>query len=75
MSAPMKESMAGDFLQDICDGKFTKTVSGLMDLLGQCRITNAKQSIYYQNGKYSTPELNAAYTAAQEAYRSNIYTA
>ncbi|ETN02849.1 hypothetical protein PPTG_15806 [Phytophthora nicotianae INRA-310] len=71
MSAPMKGSMAGDFLQDICDGKFTKTVSGLMDLLGQCPITIAKQSIYYQNGKYSTPELNAAYTAAQEAYRSN----
>ncbi|ETI37395.1 hypothetical protein F443_16605 [Phytophthora nicotianae P1569] len=72
MSAPMKGSMAGDFLQDICDGKFTKTVSGLMDLLGQCPITIAKQSIYYQNGKYSTPELNAAYTAAQEAYRSNV---
>ncbi|ETP27903.1 hypothetical protein F442_22817 [Phytophthora nicotianae P10297] len=75
MSAPMRGSMAGDVLQDICDGKFTKAVAGLMDLLGQCPTTIAKQSIYYQNGKYSTPELNAAYLAAQEAYRSNVHAA
>ncbi|EEY70539.1 uncharacterized protein PITG_05970 [Phytophthora infestans T30-4] len=75
LSAPMMGSMAGDFLQDICDGKHTKFVAGLMEILGQCPITVAKQSIYYQNGKYSTPALNAAYSAAQEAYRTNVSAA
>ncbi|ETI37349.1 hypothetical protein F443_16648 [Phytophthora nicotianae P1569] len=75
MSAPTMGSMAGDFLQDICDGELTDVVSKVMDLVGQCPVSIAKKSTYYQNGKYSTPELNAAYTAAQEAYRSNVHAA
>ncbi|KAG6946877.1 hypothetical protein JG687_00016484, partial [Phytophthora cactorum] len=47
----------------------------VMDFVGKCPVSTAKKSLCYQNGKYSTPELNAAYTAAQEAYRGNVTAA
>ncbi|EGZ12236.1 hypothetical protein PHYSODRAFT_286949 [Phytophthora sojae] len=75
LSAPMMGSMAGDFIRDLCDGEFTKIVAGVLDLIGQCPASTAKKSIIYQNEKYSTPEINAAYTAAQEAYRGNVTAA
>ncbi|KAG2993122.1 hypothetical protein PC128_g21644 [Phytophthora cactorum] len=75
ISAPMTGSMAADFVQDICNGEFTTAVAGVMDFVGKCPVSTAKKSLCYQNGKYSTPELNAAYTAAQEAYRGNVTAA
>ncbi|KAG1691031.1 hypothetical protein DVH05_027314 [Phytophthora capsici] len=75
LSAPMLGSMAGDYIQEICRGDHTKIVSGLFNLLGQCPATISKKSVSYQNGKFSSPEKNAAYTAAQEAYRGNVSAA
>ncbi|KAL3660432.1 hypothetical protein V7S43_014585 [Phytophthora oleae] len=75
LSAPMRGSMAGDFIQEICSVEYTRVVSGALDLLGQCPASISKKSVSYQNGEYSTPEMNAAYTSAQKAYRGNVSAA
>lgn len=76
MSAPMMGSMAGDYSQDLCNGDGTANiVPDLLELIGECPISLVRKSISYQNEKYSTPELNAAYVAAQEAYRGNVSAA
>ncbi|OWZ15163.1 hypothetical protein PHMEG_00011251 [Phytophthora megakarya] len=75
LSAPMKGSMAGDYIQDLCDEGSSGFRTDLLELLGQCPASIAKKSIGYENGRYSTPERNAAYIAAQEAYRGNVTAA
>ncbi|OWZ09557.1 hypothetical protein PHMEG_00017722 [Phytophthora megakarya] len=72
LSAPMKGSMAGDYSQDLCDDEITSIGADLMDFIGQCPPTAARKSISYEGGKYSNKDLNAAYKAAQEAYRTNV---
>ncbi|GMF22856.1 unnamed protein product [Phytophthora lilii] len=75
MAAPMMGTMAGDLVQDLCNDEKTGIWTGLFKLMGECPASVARKSISYENEKYSTPELNAAYAAAREAYRSNVTAA
>ncbi|GMF31561.1 unnamed protein product [Phytophthora lilii] len=76
LSAPMTGSMAADYLLDVCnEGENPDFGSELFGLLGQCEMTKARKSTIYQGGKYSTPSVDAAYVAAQEAYRGNVTAA
>ncbi|GMF49359.1 unnamed protein product [Phytophthora fragariaefolia] len=75
MSAPMVGSMVGDYVQDVCGDDTPRIVTKVLEWVGQCPPSAARKSISYQNGKYSTPKLNAAYAAAQEAYRGNVSAA
>ncbi|KAJ8516481.1 hypothetical protein ON010_g18443 [Phytophthora cinnamomi] len=75
ISTPTMGSMAADFLEDVCNDEFTVVASGLFKLLGKCPVPASRKSLVYQNEKYSTNNLNAAYRAAQEAYRGNVTAA
>ncbi|KAG7398811.1 hypothetical protein PHYBOEH_010443 [Phytophthora boehmeriae] len=75
LSAPMTGSMASDYLQDFCNDEISSFAMEIFELTGQCPMDPSRKSTMYQNEKYSSKELNAAYIAAQEAYRSNITTA
>ncbi|KAE8905894.1 hypothetical protein PF005_g14548 [Phytophthora fragariae] len=75
MSPPMKGSMASDYLQDFCTGKFLGVTTKLLGLIGECPTSKARLSTVYQNEKLSTPALNAAYAAAQKTYVSNVSAA
>ncbi|KAG4059740.1 hypothetical protein PC123_g5359 [Phytophthora cactorum] len=73
ISAPMMGSMAADYIEDFCNDEIDDIKTELFDLLGYCPVPVARKSITYQNEKHSSPELNAAYTAAQKAYGANVY--
>ncbi|KAG7381736.1 hypothetical protein PHYBOEH_010802 [Phytophthora boehmeriae] len=75
LSAPMTGTMTVDYLQDFCNGEKGKFMVEVLDLIGECPVSTSRKSISYQNEKYSSPELNAAYIAAQEAYRGNVTAA
>jgi hypothetical protein len=75
LSPPMTGSMASDFLQDICNDEESNFAAGLFEVLGQCPMPTSRKSTIYQGGNYSTPSIDAAYTAAQEAYRGNVTAA
>ncbi|KAG7392118.1 hypothetical protein PHYPSEUDO_002342 [Phytophthora pseudosyringae] len=75
LSAPMTGSMAGDYIQDLCDDGVSSVEADLIELVGQCPASAARKSVSYQGEKYSTATLNAAYTAAQTAYRGNVTAA
>ncbi|KAF1778854.1 hypothetical protein GQ600_24835 [Phytophthora cactorum] len=64
ISAPMMGSMAADYIEDFCNDEIDDIKTELFDLLGYCPVPVARKSITYQNEKHSSPELNAAYTAA-----------
>ncbi|ETP35321.1 hypothetical protein F442_16459 [Phytophthora nicotianae P10297] len=72
LSSPMTGSMASDYFQDFCNDEISKIATDLLDILGQCPMPKARQSIMYQNGKYASKKLNAAYLKAQKAYRENV---
>ncbi|KAL3660419.1 hypothetical protein V7S43_014572 [Phytophthora oleae] len=75
ISAPMMGSMAGDYIQDLCDDEITSIGVDLLGWIGQCPASAARKLISYQREKYNNDERNAAYVAAQEAYRSNVTAA
>ncbi|OWZ14198.1 hypothetical protein PHMEG_00012363 [Phytophthora megakarya] len=74
LSPPMMGSMASDYLMGICqaDTKLTDVAEKIFDVLGQCPMSKSRQSTIYQGGKYSSPSIDAAYFAAQKAYRANV---
>ncbi|ETO66136.1 hypothetical protein F444_16620 [Phytophthora nicotianae P1976] len=72
LSAPMKGSMAGDYIQELCDDEASTIAAPLLQWVGQCSVFAARKSISYEGGKYSNPALDAAYKTAQEAYRLNV---
>ncbi|KAG3037689.1 hypothetical protein PC121_g24038 [Phytophthora cactorum] len=72
LSSPMTGSMASDYFQRYCNDEIGEIATDLLDLLGQCPMPKARQSIMYQNGKYASKKLNAAYVTAQKAYRENV---
>ncbi|KAG2503554.1 hypothetical protein JM18_009533 [Phytophthora kernoviae] len=47
----------------------------MLAVVGQCPIAASRQSLAYEGEKYASAEMNAAYVAAQEAYRGNITAA
>ncbi|GMF60849.1 unnamed protein product [Phytophthora fragariaefolia] len=72
-SAPMGGSMGSDFIQMACSGKLTGVVSSLLHLFDECPVTAGRLALAYQTGSYASPELVAAYTAAQVAYAENVH--
>ncbi|KAG6596001.1 ABC transporter [Phytophthora cinnamomi] len=75
LSPPMTGSMASDYLQNFCTGKFSGMATELLDLLGECPTSKARLSTFYQNDKLSSPALNAAYAAAQKTFVGNVSAA
>jgi cell division septation protein DedD len=70
ISAPMKGSMASDYLQSSCSsGSVVKAVA---DLISSCPPNTSIKSLAYQGGSYASATLNAAYTAAQSIYQKYV---
>ncbi|KAJ8575900.1 hypothetical protein ON010_g3312 [Phytophthora cinnamomi] len=72
LAGPMQGSMASDFVQKTCAGETNFVLEKVANITGRCPPTVALQSLPSQDGNYSSSELNAAYTAAQKAYTSNV---
>lgn len=78
LSPPMTGSMAADFLMDVCNEEEEDTndiAAEIFEVLGQCPMPKSRKDTIYQGGNYSTPSIDAAYVAAQEAYRGNVSAA
>ncbi|EGZ28003.1 hypothetical protein PHYSODRAFT_473714 [Phytophthora sojae] len=75
ISSPMTGTMAVDYFQDFCNDEISAIATELLDAIGQCPMPVSRRSLMYENGKYATKKLNAAYAAAQEAYRGNVSAA
>ncbi|KAG3183534.1 hypothetical protein PC128_g14131 [Phytophthora cactorum] len=73
LAGPMKGSMCSDFIQDSCAGKTTAVLETVAEITGKCPPTTGLKSLPVQGGSHSSPELDAAYKAAQTAYRANVY--
>ncbi|KAL3667079.1 hypothetical protein V7S43_008021 [Phytophthora oleae] len=71
LSSPMTGSMGADYLQNACSGS-NGFLQAVANLIGQCPANNAIVGMAYQNEARSTSALNAAYVAAQSAFRSNV---
>ncbi|OWZ00423.1 hypothetical protein PHMEG_00028385 [Phytophthora megakarya] len=72
LAGPMKGSMASDFVQDTCAGETNEVLEKVANITGRCPANVALQGLPSQGGNHSSAELNAAYTAAQEAYTKNV---
>ncbi|EGZ14253.1 hypothetical protein PHYSODRAFT_514210 [Phytophthora sojae] len=72
MAGPMQGSRASDFVQDTCAGETNFVLEEVANITGRCPPTVALKSLPSQRGNYSSEELDAAYTAAQKAYTSNV---
>ncbi|RLN90597.1 hypothetical protein BBJ28_00007970 [Nothophytophthora sp. Chile5] len=75
LSAPMTGSMGSDYLQGSCNGQTNVFLEVVANLIGQCPANSAIRSLAYENESYSSSELNAAYEAAQTAYRTYVTAA
>ncbi|KAE9177937.1 hypothetical protein PF005_g24290 [Phytophthora fragariae] len=73
LAAPMKGSMASDFIQESCAGNTSFVLEAIIEYSGRCPPTTALKSMPYEGGSHSTAELDAAYKEAQEAYRTNVF--
>ncbi|GMG18233.1 unnamed protein product [Phytophthora fragariaefolia] len=72
MAGPMKGSMCSDFVQDSCAGKTNVIWEKVGSITGRCPPNTGLKSLGYEGENYSTTELNAAYAAAQEVYRTKV---
>ncbi|OWY90653.1 LOW QUALITY PROTEIN: hypothetical protein PHMEG_00041130 [Phytophthora megakarya] len=75
LAAPMKGSMASDFVQESCAGETNIVWEKIGNITGRCPASTALKSLAYQGGNNTSDELDAAYTAAQEVYEKNVYAA
>lgn len=73
LSAPMKGSMASDFVQDTCAGNTNTILEKFGEITGRCPPKTSIKSLAYEGESYSSKRLDAAYKAAQEVYRENVY--
>ncbi|EGZ14260.1 hypothetical protein PHYSODRAFT_510658 [Phytophthora sojae] len=73
LAGPMKGSMASDFVLDSCAGKTNVVLEKFGEITGKCPAKISIKSLAYEGESYSSPALNAAYTAAQKAYKENVY--
>ncbi|EGZ12252.1 hypothetical protein PHYSODRAFT_517562 [Phytophthora sojae] len=74
LSPPMTGSMSSDYLMDFCNGEVRNLMTDLL-FNGRCPTSTAQQSCAYETEKYSDEKLDAAYDAAQEAYRKHVFAA
>ncbi|KAG2761553.1 hypothetical protein PC129_g15700 [Phytophthora cactorum] len=72
IAAPMKGSKASDFIQESCAGNTNFVLEDIVENSGRCPPTTALKSMPYQGERHSTPEIDEAFAAAQEAFRSNV---
>jgi hypothetical protein len=72
MAGPMLGSMCSDFVQDSCAGKTNVVLEKVGNITGRCPPNTGLKSLAYSGGSYSTAQMNAAYAAAQKAYRSQV---
>jgi hypothetical protein len=72
LAGPMKGSKASDFIQESCAGNTNFILEGMVENSGRCPPTTSLKSLPYQGEEYSTPELDAAYTAAQKVYQTHV---
>ncbi|EGZ14173.1 hypothetical protein PHYSODRAFT_335843 [Phytophthora sojae] len=72
LSAPMRGSMASNYFQDSCMNETNFIVEDLAAKTGFCPADDGIISLAYQGDDYSTPELDAAYAAAQKVYRREV---
>ncbi|GMF20902.1 unnamed protein product [Phytophthora lilii] len=72
MAGPMKGSMASDFVQQSCAGETNDVWEKIGNITGRCPVTTALKSVAYEDGDHSSKSLNAAYRAAQRAYRTYV---
>ncbi|KAI9895592.1 hypothetical protein PsorP6_019431 [Peronosclerospora sorghi] len=54
-----------------CRGENT-FLKAVANIIGRCTANNAILSLAYENESYSSSNLNAAYAAAQTAFRANV---
>ncbi|KAK1929113.1 hypothetical protein P3T76_015406 [Phytophthora citrophthora] len=73
LAAPMKGSMASDFVQESCAGETNVVWERIGNITGRCPPSKALRSLAYQGGNHTTERLDAAYTAAQEVYQENVH--
>ncbi|CEG38762.1 uncharacterized protein PHALS_08816 [Plasmopara halstedii] len=74
LSAPMGGSMGSDYVQNACSGK-NVFIQAVANLIGRCPVNNSTLGLAYQDEMFSTSALNAAFAAAQGAFRSNVHAA
>ncbi|KAE8989802.1 hypothetical protein PR003_g22756 [Phytophthora rubi] len=67
------ECMASDFVQESCAGDTNIVWEKIGNVTGRCPASTALKSLAYENGSHVSEEMNAAYAAAQEVYRTNIH--
>ncbi|KAE8975659.1 hypothetical protein PR001_g25640 [Phytophthora rubi] len=72
MAGPMKGSTCSDFVQDSCAGKNNLVWEKIGNITGRCPANIGLKSLAYEGGAHSSQELNAAYAAAQEVYRTKV---
>ncbi|KAJ8577725.1 hypothetical protein ON010_g1481 [Phytophthora cinnamomi] len=72
MAAPMGGSMGSDYIVSSCARKSNFIVNTLVKMHGECPVAPAVKSLTYENGAYSSQDLNAAYEEAKQAYRTNV---
>ncbi|OWZ02841.1 hypothetical protein PHMEG_00025530 [Phytophthora megakarya] len=72
MAGPMLGSMCSDFVQDSCAGKTNIVWEKIGNITGRCPPNTGLKSLAYEGGSYSSQDLNDAYKAAQEVYRTKV---
>ncbi|KAG7381331.1 hypothetical protein PHYPSEUDO_006176 [Phytophthora pseudosyringae] len=72
LSGPLRGSMASNYFQDSCKNDTNFVAEDLVAKTGYCPAVDGIISLAYEGESYSSPELDAAYLAAQKAYRSNV---
>ncbi|GMF34440.1 unnamed protein product [Phytophthora lilii] len=72
LSGPMRGSMDSNYFQDSCKNDTNFLAEDMAAKTGYCPADDGIISLAYEGESYSSPELDAAYAAAQKAYRSNV---
>ncbi|CEG46848.1 RxLR-like protein [Plasmopara halstedii] len=73
--APMRGNVGSKYLLDSCDGKTNLIMEMIAKKTGKCPVSASIRSLVYEGSDYASAELNQAYKAAQEVYRTYVYAA
>ncbi|KAL3658092.1 hypothetical protein V7S43_016935 [Phytophthora oleae] len=72
IAAPMKGSKASDFIQESCAGNTNFILEYMVEDSGRCPPTTALKSMPYMGESFSSKKLDAAFSTAQEVFRTNV---
>ncbi|OWZ00498.1 hypothetical protein PHMEG_00028300 [Phytophthora megakarya] len=73
IAGPMMGSMASDFVIDSCAGNTNAALEKFGEITGKCPPKTSIKALVYEGEKHSNEKLDAAYKAAQKAYKENVY--